>query len=259
MSLNVFGRTLGPGNTDGRQHNPNHQVSHHHRQAVQGRRHRRRRAGADRLRRARPSTRRPAPGHSGGDIKAVDTLAAFGQTMLASVGADPEQHHQPVVDRDGHPGRAGLTRAPPLRAPRRPARGAHSLMQPSHVDVDRRPTRCRSTTTSSVALAGLDSLAGTSNCVELHAPGATPMCWSCVRAYDHVPARPVRDADQRVVRRLLHVVAVGAPLREPVQLRAREVYVVPACELLEPAAVVDLRLPTRARARRSACRSPRRS
>jgi hypothetical protein len=27
MSLNVFGRTLGPGNTDGRQHNPNHQVS----------------------------------------------------------------------------------------------------------------------------------------------------------------------------------------------------------------------------------------
>ena len=27
MSLNVFGRTIGPGNTDGRQHNPNHQVS----------------------------------------------------------------------------------------------------------------------------------------------------------------------------------------------------------------------------------------
>ena len=27
MSLNVFGRTLGPGNTDGRQHNQNHQVS----------------------------------------------------------------------------------------------------------------------------------------------------------------------------------------------------------------------------------------
>src|SRR5262249_51572232 len=27
MSLNVFGRTLGPSNTDGRQHNPNHQVS----------------------------------------------------------------------------------------------------------------------------------------------------------------------------------------------------------------------------------------
>ncbi|MEO6775679.1 MAG: hypothetical protein ABI467_22145 [Kofleriaceae bacterium] len=26
-SLNVFGRTIGPGNTDGRQHNPNHQVS----------------------------------------------------------------------------------------------------------------------------------------------------------------------------------------------------------------------------------------
>jgi hypothetical protein len=27
MSLNVFGRTIGPSNTDGRQHNPNHQVS----------------------------------------------------------------------------------------------------------------------------------------------------------------------------------------------------------------------------------------
>ena len=27
MSLNVFGRTIGPGNTDGRQHNQNHQVS----------------------------------------------------------------------------------------------------------------------------------------------------------------------------------------------------------------------------------------
>ena len=27
VSLNVFGRTIGPGNTDGRQHNPNHQVS----------------------------------------------------------------------------------------------------------------------------------------------------------------------------------------------------------------------------------------
>src|SRR5262249_53452143 len=27
MSLNVFGRTIGAGNTDGRQHNPNHQVS----------------------------------------------------------------------------------------------------------------------------------------------------------------------------------------------------------------------------------------
>lgn len=27
VSLNVFGRTLGPGNGDGRQHNPNHQVS----------------------------------------------------------------------------------------------------------------------------------------------------------------------------------------------------------------------------------------
>jgi hypothetical protein len=28
-------------------------------------------------------------GSAGGDIRAVDTLAAFGQTMLAAIGADP--------------------------------------------------------------------------------------------------------------------------------------------------------------------------
>ena len=50
VSLNVFGRTLGPGNTDGRQHNQNHQVSHHHRKAVSRRRHRRDRPCRGRLR-----------------------------------------------------------------------------------------------------------------------------------------------------------------------------------------------------------------
>jgi hypothetical protein len=94
MSLNVFGRTLGPGNTDGRQHNGNHQVSiaigKPFRGGVlggvgpvgtdYGALNMDPKTGAG----ATPST----PG-SGGGIRAVDTLAAFGQTMLAAVGADP--------------------------------------------------------------------------------------------------------------------------------------------------------------------------
>jgi hypothetical protein len=88
MTLNVFGRTLGPGNTDGRQHNGNHQVSitigKPFRGGVMG--------GVapvapDYGATAMSST--TGAGGSGGDIRAVDTLAAFGQTMLASVGGDP--------------------------------------------------------------------------------------------------------------------------------------------------------------------------
>jgi len=88
MSLNVFGRTIGPGNTDGRQHNLNHQVSITIGKPfkggviggvapVQGD------YGALNV---NPQT---GAGSAGGSIKAVDTLAAFGMTMLASVGADP--------------------------------------------------------------------------------------------------------------------------------------------------------------------------
>ena len=36
-----------------------------------------------------PRTVNAARGESGGDVSAVDTLAAFAQTMLAAVGADP--------------------------------------------------------------------------------------------------------------------------------------------------------------------------
>ena len=50
MSLNVFGRTLGPGNEDGRQHNANHHVSLAIGKGVSGRRDRRRRAGGQGLR-----------------------------------------------------------------------------------------------------------------------------------------------------------------------------------------------------------------
>ena len=88
VSLNVFGRTIGPGNTDGRQHNLNHQVSLTIGKPfkggviggvapVQGD------YGAVNV---DPQT---GAGSSGGSIKAIDTLAAFGMTLLASIGADP--------------------------------------------------------------------------------------------------------------------------------------------------------------------------
>jgi hypothetical protein len=88
MSLNVFGRTLGPSNTDGRQHNPNHQVSitigKPFKGGVVG--------GVAPVQTDYGAVNidsKSGSGTPGGDIKAVDTLAAFGMTMLASVGADP--------------------------------------------------------------------------------------------------------------------------------------------------------------------------
>jgi hypothetical protein len=88
MSLNVFGRTLGPSNTDGRQHNSNHQVSitigKPFRAGVIG--------GVGPVKPdygALAIDSKTGAGNAGADITAVDTLAAFGQTMLASIGADP--------------------------------------------------------------------------------------------------------------------------------------------------------------------------
>ncbi len=87
ISLNVFGRTIGPGNTDGRQHNPNHQVSlsigrpffggvYGGIAPVQG----------DYGALAMDS--KSGAGTASGDIRAVDTLASFGKTMLAALGVD---------------------------------------------------------------------------------------------------------------------------------------------------------------------------
>ena len=86
MSLNVFGRTLGPGNTDGRQHNQNHQVSLTIGKPFKGgviggvap-------AGNDYGATAIDS----ATGASSatGDVPPLESLASFGQTMLAAVGA----------------------------------------------------------------------------------------------------------------------------------------------------------------------------
>ncbi len=88
VSLNVFGRTLGPASTDGRQHNPNHQAS-----IVIGKPF----AGgvvggigpvASDFG-ALPIDSKTGKGGAGGDIAATSTLASFGRTVLAGVGIDP--------------------------------------------------------------------------------------------------------------------------------------------------------------------------
>jgi len=87
VSLNVFGRTIGPGNTDGRQHNPNHQVSITIGKPycggviggvapVQGD------YGAVDL------DSKTGAAKPGGDIPAGATLGTFGKTLLAGVGVD---------------------------------------------------------------------------------------------------------------------------------------------------------------------------
>jgi hypothetical protein len=92
VSLNVFGRTLAPVNTDGRQHNANHQVS-----IVIGKGFK---AGVVGGVAERPMSHvrfdndygavgiDSATGAAGGDIKPVDTLASFGKTVLQAVGAN---------------------------------------------------------------------------------------------------------------------------------------------------------------------------
>jgi hypothetical protein len=87
-SLNVFGRTIGPGNTDGRQHNPNHQVSITIGKSIRG-------GVVGGI--APASTDYGATGvdsktglsSSNGDIPPLATLASYGQTLLAAVGVDP--------------------------------------------------------------------------------------------------------------------------------------------------------------------------
>jgi hypothetical protein len=87
LSLNVFGRTLGPGNTDGRSHNPNHQVSL---------------AIGKPFRGGIVGGVGPVEGDYGasnidsktglaspsGDVPNSATLAAFGQTVMAAFGID---------------------------------------------------------------------------------------------------------------------------------------------------------------------------
>jgi hypothetical protein len=87
-TLNVFGRTLGPGNANGRAHNSNHQVSltigKPFRGGVVG--------GLTRVDPdygALPVDPDTGAGRPDGKIRAIDTLASFAQSTLAAVGGDP--------------------------------------------------------------------------------------------------------------------------------------------------------------------------
>jgi hypothetical protein len=88
MSLNVFGRTLGPGNDNGRQHNGNHQVSLSIGKPFRG-------GVIGAVAPVAPDygavniDSKTGAGGSSGDIQASDSLAAFGQSMLAAIGGDP--------------------------------------------------------------------------------------------------------------------------------------------------------------------------
>jgi hypothetical protein len=87
MSLNVFGRTLGPSNTDGRDHNANHQVSiaigKPFKAGVIG--------GVGPVARdygALAINSQNGRGGAGGDVEPAATLPSFGKTMLTAVGVD---------------------------------------------------------------------------------------------------------------------------------------------------------------------------
>jgi hypothetical protein len=86
-TLNVFGRTIGPSTANGRQHNENHQVSitigKPFASAVIG--------GVGPVGRdygALAIDSRSGRGGSGGDIDPPQTLASYGKTLMAAVGAD---------------------------------------------------------------------------------------------------------------------------------------------------------------------------
>ena len=87
LSLNVFGRTLGPGNADGRQHNPNHQVS-----LAIGKPFKAGVIGGvgpvDGDYGALAIDSATGAGGAGGDVAPLETLASFGKTALAAVGGD---------------------------------------------------------------------------------------------------------------------------------------------------------------------------
>ncbi len=86
-TLNVFGRTLGPGNTDGRQHNENHQVSLTIGKSIRG--------GVvgglqvvEKDYGATAVDSKSGASNAKGDVSASDTLASYGKTLLSAVGVD---------------------------------------------------------------------------------------------------------------------------------------------------------------------------
>jgi hypothetical protein len=95
MTLNVFGRTIGPGNDQGRAHNPNHHVAlaigSNMKGGIYGAVQP---VGSDYG--CTPMSSQTGAGGASGDIVPTDTLAAWAQTMLVSVGADPSAITSPV-------------------------------------------------------------------------------------------------------------------------------------------------------------------
>lgn len=100
LSLNVFGRTLGPDNTDGRQHNPNHQVSLTIGKPFKG-------GviggvasfGGDNDFGCTAIDSATGASSPDGDIDPFQTLASFGKTMMSAVGVEDE-----VIDKVIGPG-----------------------------------------------------------------------------------------------------------------------------------------------------------
>jgi hypothetical protein len=86
-TLNVFGRTLGPGNADGRQHNENHQVSLTIGKSIRGGVV----GGLTPVAKDYGATgidSKTGAASSTGDISSIDTLASYGRTLLAAVGVE---------------------------------------------------------------------------------------------------------------------------------------------------------------------------
>ncbi len=86
-SLNVFGRTLGPGNADGRQHNENHQVSVTIGKPIRGGVV----GGLAPVAKDYGATSvdsKTGSSSDQGDVSAGETLASYGQTLLAALGVD---------------------------------------------------------------------------------------------------------------------------------------------------------------------------
>jgi hypothetical protein len=83
----VFGRTIGPGNTDGRQHNQNHQVS-----VTIGKPFVGGVVGAIgpvmKDYGALAFDSKTGKGIASGDVTALETLPSFGRTLLTAVGVD---------------------------------------------------------------------------------------------------------------------------------------------------------------------------
>jgi hypothetical protein len=96
ISLNVFGRTLGPSNTDGRQHNANHQVS-----IAIGKPFKSGVIGGvgpvDKDYGALAVNSQNGRGGAGGDVEPAATLPSFGKTVLTAVGVDDATIDQSIT------------------------------------------------------------------------------------------------------------------------------------------------------------------